>query len=230
MEEIWRDFEGYKVSNKGHITKNNKPITRTITNNDYIKVYVNGKAKYLHRIVAKTFPDICGEWFDGCVVDHIDTNTLNACAYNLRVCNQSENMHNEITIEKLSNNSKNRPILQYDIEGNFIQKFKSVAEAAKILNVNDDSIRSCVRGKTKKSYGCQWKYEDDDKIITKYDCHRPRKKSVLQLDLNGDVIREFGNAVIASEETGFSVYVIHNCCKNRTKHTHGYKWKYKESA
>lgn len=55
----------------------------------------NGERIYI--TIAKLFPDICGEWFDGCEVDHIDTDRFNNRADNLRVCTPKENMNNPIT-------------------------------------------------------------------------------------------------------------------------------------
>lgn len=49
------------------------------------------------HLVAQAFPEICGEWFDGCDVDHIDTNRLNNNATNLRVTDRKGNMENPLT-------------------------------------------------------------------------------------------------------------------------------------
>ena len=53
----------------------------------------------ISHLVAKTFPEICGEWFDGCEVDHIDTDRFNNNAHNLRVTDKKGNMANPITRE-----------------------------------------------------------------------------------------------------------------------------------
>lgn len=58
------------------------------------------KQLYCHILVAMAFPDICGKWFDGCVVDHIDTVRDNDNANNLRVCTTSQNIANPLSMAK----------------------------------------------------------------------------------------------------------------------------------
>lgn len=67
----------------------------------YFRCYLNGKARHMSvaRAVASAFPEICGEWFEGCTVDHIDTNRHNNIATNLRVVTLYENQNNPLTKE-----------------------------------------------------------------------------------------------------------------------------------
>lgn len=60
----------------------------------------------MHRLVAKAFPEICGEWFEGCVVDHINTVKDDNRAVNLKVCTQKENCNNELTRKNISDATK----------------------------------------------------------------------------------------------------------------------------
>lgn len=47
------------------------------------KIYIDGRAHSLHKIVALTFPDICGFYENGMEVHHRDLNHLNNEAHNL---------------------------------------------------------------------------------------------------------------------------------------------------
>lgn len=126
MKEIWKDiknYEGfYKISNLGRV----KCLERTVNCNGGVRIvpekilknnvnhYRNnyesvmlskeGKAERLriHRLVAFAFSEICGEWFEGAEVDHIDCNPQNNCATNLRWCTKEENMRNPITVKNCS--------------------------------------------------------------------------------------------------------------------------------
>jgi len=52
-----------------------------------------------------------------------------------------------------------RPILQYDLDGNFIKEWKSLSEAAKNTNSNIGSISRVVNGTLKKAGGFIWKFK-----------------------------------------------------------------------
>jgi hypothetical protein len=63
-------------------------------------------------------------------------------------------------IEKLHKGqilANSKPILQYDLQGNFIREWQSATIAAKEINLHPTSIRHCVQGKTKTSGGYIWK-------------------------------------------------------------------------
>lgn len=114
MEE-WRDIEGYEglyqVSNLGRVKSLDRVIIfkngkkrkfyglqlKPKKCGEYYGVSLCGKNKLIAHLVAKAFPEICGEWFEGCQVDHLDTNKLNNNALNLRVCTEKENHNNPLT-------------------------------------------------------------------------------------------------------------------------------------
>ena len=75
----------------------------------YATLTVNGVQKnvYISRLVARAFPEICGEWFDECQVDHINGNRDLNVAWNLRVCTAKENMNNPITVSREREAAKN---------------------------------------------------------------------------------------------------------------------------
>lgn len=50
-------------------------------------------------------------------------------------------------------------IIQYTLDGKFIQEFKSISEASKILKLNPSGISNCANGKSKKSGGFIWKHK-----------------------------------------------------------------------
>ena len=55
-----------------------------------------------------------------------------------------------------------------------------------------------------------------------------RSKSVLQFDLNDNLIKEFPSLMQVERELGFSYQNICACCNGKLKQAYGYKWKYKE--
>jgi hypothetical protein len=52
-----------------------------------------------------------------------------------------------------------KPILQYDLEGNFIKEWPSIVSASKTLNVKGGNISECCRGNQKTSKKYIWKFK-----------------------------------------------------------------------
>lgn len=82
-----------------------------------------------------------------------------------RVYNTSHLRTNEV-IDKISK-SLMKPILQYDLNGNFIKEWTSVKEASEFYNVFCSNISSCARGERLKSNNYQWFYKINDVIPLK---------------------------------------------------------------
>ena len=142
-----------------------KVLKQIVAPNGYVQVAlsINGKPRTarVHEIVARAFPEICGEWFKGCEVDHIDADKTNNKATNLRVVTHTMNMRNPNTIwkkqgenhpmygrthdqtakDKMSKAGK-RNVSIYSFDGSLIGKFESVKEAAKYMNVSLKTIKN----------------------------------------------------------------------------------------
>ena len=141
-----------------------QPVTKIIRkcgNKEYYycALTVNGKTitKGLHSFVAMTFPEICGEWFDGCQVHHIDKNTKNNCAYNLQVVSKEE--HKDLHKYDITSG---KGVYKYDLKWNFIERFDNVKYAAASVCGSEESLRQALNlRKCKTSYykGYYWLYE-----------------------------------------------------------------------
>ena len=149
-----------------------KVLKQIVAPNGYVQVAlsINGKPRTarVHEIVARAFPEICGEWFKGCEVDHIDADKTNNKATNLRVVTHTMNMRNPNTIwkkqgenhpmygkthdqtakDKMSKaNANKRNVSIYSFDGSLIGKFESVKEAAKYMNVSLKTIKNYSKDK-----------------------------------------------------------------------------------
>ena len=60
-------------------------------------------------------------------------------------------------------NSKGKPVIQYDLYGNFIKEFINTAEAEEYIrkdkNRKSRNIGDCCLGKQKMAYGYKWKFK-----------------------------------------------------------------------
>lgn len=127
MIEVWRNIEGYdsyQVSNLGRVRSLDRVVDTNILNvskrihrgkilklslqdNGYVSVLLckDGKSKkfWVHRLVGMAFQDICGEWFEGAVINHKDETPSNNVATNLEWCTQKYNMnYNNVIRRKVS--------------------------------------------------------------------------------------------------------------------------------
>ncbi len=87
------DIDRYEVLALGDIIdkRTNKPVKK-FKSNKYIQccLFDSSGTKHVvgvHSIIARIY---CSDWFDGCVVHHIDGNTHNNCATNL-MCESRQN-------------------------------------------------------------------------------------------------------------------------------------------
>lgn len=129
--------------------------------------------------------------------------------------------HNEITKRKLS-----IPIIQYNKDGEKIQKFYSSVEAQKITKISSSQITSCCRGRLKTAGGYIWRYEGDD--FSKFGWEKDSSKKVCQFSKQGKKIATFQSLWEASQITGVAESSISLCCqKKRLKTAGGYVWRYK---
>lgn len=64
-------------------------------------------------------------------------------------------------VTKSGNNA--RPVEQYDLDGNFIKRYKSIGEASKETGAFHSSILHCCRGFYKQSNGYVWKFADEER-------------------------------------------------------------------
>jgi hypothetical protein len=66
---------------------------------------------------------------------------------------------------ELNDYKNKKSINQYDINGNYIRTYKSIAEAARYLNKNRYLIIQCINNRTITAYGYLWCYVGDEVII-----------------------------------------------------------------
>lgn len=57
--------------------------------------------------------------------------------------------------------------------------------------------------------------------------HHPAAKPVIQMDLKGNVLKEFPSGKRAATELNFCQVAINNCCNGKFKTYKGFIWKYK---
>ena len=161
MRDI-KNYEGlYAVTSCGKVWsyKYKKFLKPKCEKNGYMRIMLckDGQRKMhsLHRIVAEAYipnPNNLPQ------VNHKDENKANNCLQNLEWCDAKYN-HNYGTINERISNSLKIPILQYDLDGNFIREWPSASDVGKEVK---SFICRCLKGKNKTAYGYIWKYKESE--------------------------------------------------------------------
>ena len=100
---------------------------------------------------------------------------------------------NDIPLMEIKLNKANRKksigktIYQFTIDGIFIKKFNSIAEAAKEIKKSASSISACLSKKNHTCGGFQWRYEYNQNIGKA----KTNKKKIQQFDLEHNLIKKY---------------------------------------
>lgn len=173
--EIWKkikEFNNYSVSNLGNIRRDEyyikdsigrnqykpkKLILPSIGKDGYKKVVLSndlGERKTLrvNRVVALTFLENNNNLE---FVNHKDGIKTNDIVDNLEWCTSSENVQHAIKTG-LCNTSM--IIEKLSINGEVLEKFKSIREASRVTGIDSSCIVKVCKGNRKSAGGFLWRY------------------------------------------------------------------------
>lgn len=187
----WTDG-AYSVSDTGLIRSNERfsidkivkerILKPCLINSGYYTVHLKVKGKrysrLIHRLVAETFLD---GYFEGATVDHKDCNKLNNNVENLEWVTKSENIKraykNGLRYETekcaiaharraaLKKIEQSRPIGRYSTDGCELNRFCSLMDAKRQINVHPSLITKAANQGI-VAYGCLWKWLPKSSVTT----------------------------------------------------------------
>ena len=143
-------------------------------------------------------------------------------------------------------NNKNHlylPIYQYSKDGKFIKEWETQKEAIEQYSV---SIRNCIYGTARTSYGYRWSLDKVDKLpplppvkynrkldkneknpMSKYEYSEP----VYRFDLNGNLIRIYDNCAAIDDVEGIKPRSVYELCHKEYIYVyHDSVWVFEEDA
>ena len=125
------------------------------------------------------------------------------------------------------NNGMTKKVMQYSLNGNFINLWDSIIEASEALDINFRSIADCCRGEHFRAGDYMWKFYKDEIIynITPY-AELVHEKHIIQMDMNGNYIKTWNSANDIQEQLKIRRNNISSVCTGKRKSAGGYMWKY----
>ena len=148
------DDPNYWIGDDGDVFSllSKKTLAKRYHKKGYVSVRFPGDRYYrVSRLVAKAYPEICGEWFEGCEVDHINGIRDDNRAVNLKVCTHLDNIRNPLTIEKFKLRAvcvKNLPDSRNSVIVDGV-RFASQREASLFLGVSQVTLSAFKCGRLK---------------------------------------------------------------------------------
>lgn len=118
-----------------------------------------------------------------------------------------------------------RPIIQYDLEGNIIKTYHSIADAAFETDTHANLISSCCQGKIHTAGGFQWRYYDQPSDLINIGLAKSHKQ-VAQYTRKGELVKVYRNIVQAARDTHIDGSNIGRCCHNKARTAGNYIWKF----
>lgn len=220
-KELWKKIviDGqetfYSVSSFGQIRNDSTGtiLAGSIANNGYRMVHLRYRIEKncsVHRLVMKAF-NPC-EDMDYLQVNHIDGNKLNNHISNLEWTTALENMRHSF-VTGLQPNAL-ISVYIYDLQGNYITKTDSAAEASALTGDDATCILRCVHEESTKNNKHQYKSYYKPKIPA---WDNPRQKEVFIYTDEGDFIKSFQSQQEAAIECGISQGTLSMAIKGNRK-------------
>ena len=123
-----------------------------------------------------------------------------------------------------SGGSFQKPVYEYRIkEGSLINSYYSLDSAANAVNATKKQLSIACLKENYKVKGSFWSYSYKEPHEAKKD---RRKKAVIQLDIENNIINVFYSVVQAASVTGVFKSNIAKVCRNERNVAGGYKWKF----
>lgn len=124
-------------------------------------------------------------------------------------------------------------VTQYDMEGNKIAQYPSLADAETATGTNAMSISGVLRRVNKSANGFFWKkgYGKDKIDLSEHhwgleQLYQKNRKPVSQFTLEGKFIKSYPSVKAAADATKVRAIYIGAVCRGVHKHTHGFIWKF----
>lgn len=220
----------YSVSDDGQVR--NDLTNLILKQQDYqeyktVGLYINKKLKTcrVHRLVGQAFipnPD------NKPYINHIDGNRSNNNVCNLEWVTPKENTKHAVRTG-LMPPTREKSVVQYSINGEKLNVYRSLSEAARQTGSSAEKISECCNKKRNSHNNYQWRFESDNIEQLNSIIPNPQKaKKVAQIDpKTNEIIAIYPTLHAAANAVHGTQSAITHVLKGdkQTKTHKGYGWK-----
>ena len=139
---------------------------------------------------------------------------------------------------------KERKVFQFSLQGDLIDEYNNLKEAADITGFDKTGISKCCLLETHSSYGYVWRYEDTLQDYNGYVSHWITKnethnnlilsgqhilRGILQFDLNGNLIKQHDDihcVVSFNKDIHILPECVYKCCYGKNYTHQGFVWRF----
>ncbi len=186
----------------------------------------------INRLVYERFIGIKEEIeSDKIIIVHKDGDKVNNRIDNLEI-NDRTNLYYELVKKGRRLRKRNMPekaynqigVNQYDLQGNLLQHFSSVSEAAKSMRIKVPDLKMVLINKEKQIKGFVFRYETDT-YGGEY-ANFSKTKKVSQYSVEGILLKTYDSVIQAYNETGINANSISKCALFEKRFASGFVWRY----
>jgi hypothetical protein len=124
-------------------------------------------------------------------------------------------------------NKTSKSVVQYNLKGNVMAKYKSATEAGKKTGIPSGQISKACSGKSATAGKYLWKFEGEPLVNIPEEIRHHRRK-VIRIDNQGNETM-FNSLIEAAKACGGDHHAyISKICRGVDGRAYGYKWKYAE--
>ena len=122
-------------------------------------------------------------------------------------------------------NIKRTEVSAFDVDGNFLETYFSIKEAANRNNCTSSHIVDCCTGKIRSCSGKIWRYKKD--TFNTFETSNKNTKSIIQQTLTGEFIAEYPSIIEAANTLACKPQSISRTLRGERKKFKNFIWKYK---
>ena len=154
---------------------------------------------------------------------NINTSCISAACINKSYSNGYQwRYYNGNTEDISAMQTDEKVVYQFDLQGNYINYFKSLHEAQRVTNISYKAINQVCLGKCGQAGGFFWNYKKKFEFNPK----KVKKTAVACYNDNGDFIKSFTSITEAAIENKVSPSTLHGCISGKCKHCANLRWRY----